>query len=361
MRRSRPSCPRSCATARAAAARARCSTSSASATCWSTIRSTRSTRRSSGSCEEAAQDEHVLAIKLTLYRTSGDTAIVTRARGRGAGGQAGRGARRAAGALRRGEQHQLGAHAGALRRPRRVRAAGPQDALQDGARRAPRPGRRHPPLRAHRHRQLQLEDGAALHRRRAVHREPGDRRRPHRPVQHAHRLLAAAPVSQAARRARQPARPRARADRARGVARARRPTGAHHREDERARRSRGHRRALLGVAGGRRDRPHRARHLLPAARRAGRERPHPRDLDRRALPRALARLLLRQRRAARSTTSARPTGCRATSTAASRRWCPSRTRRCTSRWSAAADLPPRQPAGVGAARGRELRAAPSGP
>ena len=53
----------------------------------------------------------------------------------------------------------------------------------------------------------------------------------------------------------------------------------------------------------------------------GRERDDPRALDRRALPRARAHLLLRQRRRARSTSSARPTGCRATSTAGSRRWC----------------------------------------
>ena len=50
---------------------------------------------------------------------------------------------------------------------------------------------------------------------------------------------------------------------------------AHHREDERARRRRRHRGALPRVAGRRGDRPPRARHLLPAAGRPGRDRDHP--------------------------------------------------------------------------------------
>ena len=48
--------------------------------------------------------------------------------------------------------------------------------------------------------------------------------------------------------------------------------------------------ALRGLAGRRAGRPQRARHLLPAARRARGEREHPRGLGRRPLPRALARL-----------------------------------------------------------------------
>src|SRR5215211_54254 len=47
---------------------------------------------------------------------------------------------------------------------------------------------------------------------------------------------------------------------------------------------------------GRRDRPDRPRQVLPATGRAGAVRAHPGALDRRALPRALADLLLRQRR-----------------------------------------------------------------
>ena len=57
---------------------------------------------------------------------------------------------------------------------------------------------------------------------------------------------------------------------------------------------------------GRRDRPHRARRLLPEARRRGRQRAHSRALGGRPLPRALARLLVRQRRATTSSTSAAP-------------------------------------------------------
>ena len=56
----------------------------------------------------SGDDDQVLAIKLTLYRTAGDTALVPRSRGRAAR-QAGGGARRAPGALRRREQHRLGA------------------------------------------------------------------------------------------------------------------------------------------------------------------------------------------------------------------------------------------------------------
>ena len=55
-----------------------------------------------------------------------------------------------------------------------------------------REGDGRPPLRPHRDRQLQPEDGAHLHRPRAVHRRPGDRRRHRRDVQLPDRLRAAA-------------------------------------------------------------------------------------------------------------------------------------------------------------------------
>ena len=55
---------------------------------------------------------------------------------RGRARQAGRRARRAQGALRRGGQHRLGARARSGRRARGVRHRRPEDALQDGARRA---------------------------------------------------------------------------------------------------------------------------------------------------------------------------------------------------------------------------------
>ena len=83
----------------------------------------------------------------------------------------------------------------------------------------------------------------------------------------------------------------ARADRARGAAG--RPDRG---EGERALRSRDDRRALRGVVRGRRDRPGRARNLLPAARRRGALRADPRALGARPLPRALADLPLRRAR-----------------------------------------------------------------
>ena len=115
-------------------------------------------------------------------------------------GQAGGGAGRAEGALRREEQHRLGDAAGIGRHPRRLRPGQPQGPLQavpGGA----QGDRRHPPLRARRHRQLQPHHLARLHRPRAVHRRPGDRRRRERGVQHAHRLLEQAQLPRAAGRA----------------------------------------------------------------------------------------------------------------------------------------------------------------
>ena len=88
-----------------------------------------------------------------------------------------------------------------------------------------------------------------------------------------------------------------RADHARGRARAGRPAGAHDLQVERAHRRPDDPRALPRLTGRRLDRSDRPRHLLPASRAPRRQRQHPRPLDRRPLPRALAHLLVRERRA----------------------------------------------------------------
>ena len=76
------------------------------------------------------------------------------------GGQAGAGAGGDQGPFRRAGQHRLGPAAGAARLPRGLRAAGPEDPLQ-AVPGGPRRARRAAPLRPHRHRQLQPQDGPA--------------------------------------------------------------------------------------------------------------------------------------------------------------------------------------------------------
>ena len=181
-------------------------------------------------------------------------------------------------------------------RPRRVRPGRPEDARQDPARRAPG-GRRHPPLLPRRHRQLQPEDRARSTRTSACS-PPTPSSAPTSPScstyltgysrQRRYRKLLVAPVDAAAR--------------ARGADRSARPSGAgrpHRHEDEQPRRPRDDRRALRGVAGGRADRPASCAASAacgPAC--PGLSETHPRALDRRPLPRALAHLPLRHRRRA---------------------------------------------------------------
>ena len=111
----------------------------------------------------------------------------------------------AAGPLRRGAQHPVGAGAGARRRPRGVRPLGPEDARQGGPGRPPG-GRPRAPLRAHRHGQLQPVHRPPLHRPRPVHLPRGPGRGRGRPLQPPHRLRAPAALSQGAGGAGAPAR-----------------------------------------------------------------------------------------------------------------------------------------------------------
>ena len=140
--------------------------------------------------------------------------------------------------------------------------------------RAPR-GRRHPALRAPRHRQLQRRHGAPLHRPRPVHLRPGHRPGRDRALQLPDRLLALARLQEAAGRPDQPARALRGPARARDRAPEGRPRRPPHLQDELADRPQDDRHPLPGLAGRREDRPAGARHVLAAPRRSRRERQHP--------------------------------------------------------------------------------------
>ena len=121
-------------------------------------------------------------------------------------------------------------------------------------------------------------------------------RRHQRPLQFTDGVLAPARVPPPARRAGEHARIDPRAHRPGDGARRRGPTRPHHREDERDRGRRMHRGALPRVGGRRADRPHHPRHLLPVPGRAGTLREHPRQQHHRTVPRAFAPLDVQQRR-----------------------------------------------------------------
>ncbi len=93
---------------------------------------------------------------------------------RGRAVQGGDGGHRVDGALRRGLQHPLGARDGGRRSGRLPRHPGAEDALQAGPDGSPRPGRRHPALRATGYGKLQLGDRAPLYRHQPADGAAGD-------------------------------------------------------------------------------------------------------------------------------------------------------------------------------------------
>ena len=169
---------------------------------------------------------------------------------------------------------------------------------QGRARRSSR-RRRAAPLRAHRDGQLQLQDGAARTSTSGCSRARGAGRRRHRPVQLPDRPVPPAHLQAPDRRAHVAPLAVPRAGRTGGAPCPGRHARPDHHQGQLARRQPGHRGAVRRVAGGRRDRLHRARRLLPRPRDRGRIRPHPRPLGHRGVPRALADLDVRQRRTVR--------------------------------------------------------------
>ena len=197
---------------------------------------------------------------------------------------------RAAGPVRRADQHRLGPHPGGGRCAGHLWSGDPQDPLQDLTGGATR-GRADPSVLPHRERQLQLGDGQALRGRRPPHRRPRHRRRRRRAVQHAHRLGAPADLPPSGGVPGLHPAPSAGRHRRGGRGRTGR---AHRAQDQRAHRSRDHRRPLPGLPGRGVGGPDRPGPLLPAPGRPRAVGVDPGPVHRRPVPRALTDLPLRR-------------------------------------------------------------------
>jgi len=162
-----------------------------------------------------------------------------------------------------------------------------------GARDPPRGGRP-AQLCASGNRQLPCAHGAPVHRLRPDDGEPGHHCRRQPDLHPAHRPGPRRQAQTTAAIALHPAPGNPCRHRARNRRRQGRAARRHHRQDERAARAEGHRRAVRGLASRREDRPHRARRLRTASRRARTVRKHPRALGRRPLPRTHADFLFQE-------------------------------------------------------------------